>query len=215
MAKRTRDSWKNPEIRKRRMKGLKRAFQDPEFRKRIKKRAKEVARRPDWRKKQSKAHKGKKRPPDVGKKISKAKMGHPVSDDTRKKLADALKGKKSRWYKDGRSSDRQRYYRSWRWRRKTEQIKRRDNNTCQGCGWNEDEAGPLGVHHIAPLQNTKYDESNYPDDLLATLCKPCHAKTEEQDGDLKWPVNSRGRDAKLDRLKNPKPAQTHLPNFRE
>jgi hypothetical protein len=36
---------------------------------------------------------------------------------------------------------------------------------------------------------------------------PCRMKmmpkTEQEDGDLKWPVNGRGDEAKLDRLENP------------
>jgi hypothetical protein len=40
-----------------------------------------------------------------------------------------------------------------------------------------------------------------------------HAKIEQQDGDLLWPVNGRGDEAKLDRLENPESRQTKLDDF--
>ena len=137
-------------------------------------------------------------------------MGHAVSDDARRKLADAARGEKSYFYKDGRSSKRRRFYRDWRWRRQAERVKERDNRTCQGCGWTESEVRRLDVHHIDPISDSDQDPFDYPDDLLATLCEKCHSTTEYQDGDMKYPVNGRGEDARLDRIENPRWKQETL-----
>jgi hypothetical protein len=72
----------------------------------------------------------------------------------------------------------------------------------------------MAVHHIDPLHTTAHDPANYPDDLLSTLCIVCHAKTDDQDGDVKWPINGRGDEARLDRLQNPEDKQTSLDDFR-
>jgi len=47
--------------------------------------------------------------------------------------------------------------------KKAERIKRRDNYTCQGCGWTKDEVDKLGVHHIDPLEDIEHNEWHYPD----------------------------------------------------
>lgn len=212
-SERMKKRWADPEFRKKMVERIREVTQSEEYRKKMSEVGKEVASRPEWKKKQSRAHKGKKRPPEVGKKISKAKMGHEVSEETRKKLADAAKGEKSSFWKGGISGKRERFYRSWQWRRQATRVKSRDNNTCQGCGWTENEAKELGVHHIDPLETTEYNPYDYPDELLATLCKVCHAKTEQQGGELLWPVNGRGDESKLDRLENPESRQTKLDEF--
>jgi 5-methylcytosine-specific restriction endonuclease McrA len=52
-----------------------------------------------------------------------------------------------------------------------QQIRRRDNYTCQICGRHQDEAGTLHVHHI------DYDKThNDPMNLIA-LCSSCHGQT--------------------------------------
>ncbi|UCE09744.1 MAG: HNH endonuclease, partial [Candidatus Thorarchaeota archaeon] len=107
----------------------------------------------------------------------------------------------------------QRFYRSWKWRAQAEQIKKRDNSTCQGCGWDESEVERIGVHHVKPLENWDGDWHDYPDEMLATLCEKCHSKTECQERDLKWPQNGRGEDARLDRLHNPESRQAGLDDF--
>jgi 5-methylcytosine-specific restriction endonuclease McrA len=192
------------------MKALDKARQTPEFREKHKKAAKEVASRPEWRKKQSEAHRGKKRPPEVGRKISAAKMGHPVSDETRKKLSEANKGENSSFYKDGRSSERQQFYRSWIWRKQRERVLERNNRTCQGCGWTENEVKKLEAHHIDPLRETEHSWNNYPDDLVASLCETCHPPTDSQGERMKGPLNGRGDSAKPERLNNPKYRQLKL-----
>ncbi len=202
--------WADSEHRAKRMEAHRKATQTPEYRAKHKKAAKEVASRPEWRKKQSEAHRGKKRPLEVGKKISAAKMGHPVSDETRKKLSDANKGEKNPSYKDGRSSERQLFYRSWIWRKQRERVLERDNRICQGCGWTENEVKRLEGHHIDPLAETDQDWNNYPDDLVVPLCDVCHPKADSQDERMKGPLNGRGEAAKPERLNNPKYRQLKL-----
>jgi hypothetical protein len=203
IGKRTKELWADPEHRAKRMAAHQKATQTPEYRAKLKKSAKEVASHPEWREKQSKAHKGKKRPPEVGRKISAAKMGHPVSDETKAKLAKACGGENSPFYIDGRSSEKQKFYRSWEWQKQKKRALENNNRTCQGCGWTEEEAGTLECHHIDPLGETEYEWKRYPDDLVVPLCKVCHPVTEGQDGRMKRPLNGRGDDAKLDRLENP------------
>jgi hypothetical protein len=216
-SRRAKALWQDPAMRKKMIDGLRKAYSDPELRKRLSDRSKEVASRPEWKEKQSKAHKGKKKPPEVGKKISEAKMGHPVSEETRKKLADAARGEKSFFWKGGVSGERQRFYRSWHWRMQSERVMNRDDHTCQGCGWTKSEVEKrdekMDVHHVKPLEKWEGDENDYPDDLLTTLCRVCHSKSEYQDEELKGPLNGRGDDARLDRLNSPKSRQSSLDDF--
>ena len=208
-------SWGNQERRAKRIESMRKAVQSPEYREKRSEIAKEVSSRPEWKEKQSKAHKGKKRPPEVGRKVSEAKMGHEVSEETRRKLSEANKGEKSSFYIDGRSSERQKFYRGWIWRKQRGRVLYRDNRTCQGCGWTEDEAGPLEGHHIDPLRETEYDWNRYPDDLVASLCDVCHPKSDKQEGRMRWPINGRGDEARLERLRDPKSWQTCLDEFSE
>ncbi len=202
--------WADSKHRAKRMEAHRKATQTPEYRAKHKKAAKEVASRPEWKKKQSEAHRGKKRPSEVGRKISAVKMGHPVSDETRKKLSEANKGENNPSYKDGRSSERQLFYRSWIWRKQRERILERDKHTCQGCGWTENEVKRLEGHHVDPLAETEHDWNNYPDDLVVPLCDVCHPKADSQDERMKWPLNGRGDSAKPERLNNPKNRQLKL-----
>ena len=62
---------------------------------------------------------------------------------------------------------------TWRglgWKRRSKEIRKRDNNTCQGCG----SRGNLQVHHIIPYRISK-DNS---DKNLITLCNHCHQVRE-------------------------------------
>ena len=142
-------------------------------------------------------------------------MVHEVSEETIRKLSEANKGKKSSFYIDGRSSERQKFYRSWIWRKQRGRVLYRDDRTCQGCGWTEDEAGPLEGHHIDPLRDTEYDWNRYPDDLVASLCDVCHPKSDKQEGRMRWPINGRSDEARLERLRDPKSWQTCLDEFSE
>lgn len=197
--------YSDPKNREYHLRKLREAVDTPEWHRKRVEAAKEVSSRPEWKKKQSLARKGKKRPPEVAKKISKAKMGHPVPPHVREKISKSLRGPKSPSYKDGRSSERQRHYSSSKWHRQRDRVAERDNHTCQGCGWNEEEAGTLSGHHIEPLRTTRFDWNDYPDELVVTLCEKCHHKSESQPGRFKTPVNGRGKKAHLERLSDDRP----------
>jgi hypothetical protein len=55
------------------------------------------------------------------------------------------------------------------WERKAAAIRKRDDNTCQGCGATD---APLQVHHIVPLGA---GGSNARSNLI-TLCESCHGR---------------------------------------
>lgn len=58
-----------------------------------------------------------------------------------------------------------------RWISKSNEIKKRDNFTCQLCGKNHTK---LNVHHIKYIKDKDYWD--YPDELLMTVCEVCHQK---------------------------------------
>jgi hypothetical protein len=210
----SKQKWADPEFRKKTLAALERVRNTPEYRKNLSEALKEVASRPEWKRKQSLTRKGKKRPPEVGRKISKSKMGHPVSDETRKKLAEANRGEKCFFWKGGVSNRRQLFYSSWEWSVQSERVRKRDDYTCQGCGWTQDDVKRVhSVHHAIPLEDWDGNPSEYPDFLLATMCLKCHSKSDQQQGAMKWPLNSRGDDAKLENLENPRERQTSLDEF--
>ena len=62
------------------------------------------------------------------------------------------------------------------WRKLRPKIYKRDNYTCQKCGYQAEEYKnfPLAVHHIIPYRISK---NNNPKNLI-TLCKWCHPKNE-------------------------------------
>jgi len=112
----------------------------------------------------------------IGQRISNSKMGHEVSYETRKKLSELNRGANCYFYKDGRSTERQLFYRSFEWRSLAKQVRKQDNYKCQKCG-----KKAVHVHHIIPLS------VGGPNELwnLMTLCKSCHAKIENQKGFIK------------------------------
>ena len=63
------------------------------------------------------------------------------------------------------------------------------------------------------LPQSPYPIPEYPDFLLATMCPNCHSKSDQQEGAMKWPRNSRGDKAKPDNLENPRERQTSLDEF--
>ncbi|NWF96383.1 MAG: HNH endonuclease [Candidatus Thorarchaeota archaeon] len=83
------------------------------------------------------------------------------------------------------------YEKGREWRRKRKEIHERDNHTCQGCGRSPDKVNGvrLAVHHIVPLAQWIYegrDPSEYPDDLLVTVCKKCHSIADAGRGRMKY-----------------------------
>ena len=67
----------------------------------------------------------------------------------------------------------------FRWINKANEIKDRDNNTCQVCGSGDN----LHVHHV--LYQFDLDPWDYVDEALITLCKDCHKKEHEAKDKIK------------------------------
>ena len=78
-------------------------------------------------------------------------------------------------YVDGKSSERNNYPSEFNNKLK-EQIRKRDNYTCQLCGMIEEEhlilyGVNLSIHHI------DYDKENNEEDNLVSTCNQCHGRT--------------------------------------
>lgn len=81
----------------------------------------------------------------------------------------------------------EKYWKHKEWFEIRDQVRLRDNYTCQDCGLKEEESynlynSPLQVHHIIPYQVCKKHE---PDNLI-TLCLSCHSKADGNLGEGKW-----------------------------
>lgn len=61
------------------------------------------------------------------------------------------------------------------WQKKRLEIFQRDNFSCQNCGNTE---LTLQVHHVEYLGSL--DPWEYPNDMLKTLCEPCHVKEKDR-----------------------------------
>lgn len=120
-------------------------------------------------------------------KISESLMGHPVSLEQKKKIGETFKkrywkgeiihpmlGKKgilAPGYIHGRYC----CLYSTKFFNMREQIRKRDNYTCQNCGMTEEEhlivrGVNLSVHHI------DYNRENDNENNLITVCSSCHAR---------------------------------------
>lgn len=146
------------------------------------------------RKKMSESHKGLKPSKETRKKLSEASMGHEVSSKTRKKISKARKGiplsaehckklslahvgvqagsKHPNWQGGYSKGD---YGLEFN-KQLREEVRRRDNYTCQCCGITERRLKnkrfkKLDVHHI------DYNKKNNKKENLISLCKSCHMKT--------------------------------------
>jgi endogenous inhibitor of DNA gyrase (YacG/DUF329 family) len=145
----------------------------------------------ETRKKLSDANKGENNPnygkhlsEETRKKLSEAlrgennpNYGKHLSEETKKKISEAnkgkLAGKNNPSYKGGISLKefKDAYgLEPVEWKRLAQQIRKRDNFTCQLCG----KKGATDVHHIIP-RRVKIDNS--PGNLI-TLCRSCHRKIE-------------------------------------
>jgi hypothetical protein len=72
-----------------------------------------------------------------------------------------------------------------RWQRKRLEIMNRDNWTCQRCG---DATTQLEIHHVDYWEGKKPWE--YPDDMLVTVCRPCHQREDERPKHEKYLLQS-------------------------
>ncbi|MFW9887227.1 MAG: hypothetical protein ACFFER_03545 [Candidatus Thorarchaeota archaeon] len=140
---------------------------------------------------------------ETRRKISEAKKGIDRREDVRTKDGDTLASyfstpRNEVWYK--KVQDLATAYRdTGEWKLKSKEIQERDNNTCQGGGYSRDEVNQMGVHHFKKLADWIYDgndPSDYPDELLTTLCSNCHGSTEPQPEEYEWPISSGGNDTR-------------------
>lgn len=85
----------------------------------------------------------------------------------------ALRGENSPLWKGG-----PRPYGS-NWESQVRKVKKRDDHTCQICGYKSGGSQFLDIHHIKPLKefNGDWEMANQLDNLIA-LCRKCHAKVE-------------------------------------
>ena len=70
------------------------------------------------------------------------------------------------------------FYTSKRWRRKRENILKRDNYTCQWCKRFGKKTPATVVHHIKHLEDCP--EMAYKDNNLVSLCGKCHNKAHPE-----------------------------------
>lgn len=64
------------------------------------------------------------------------------------------------------------FYKSWKWQKVAEQVRKRDAYTCQLCG----AVGSVYVHHKQELTKQNVNDPSIalnPDNLM-TLCRNCH-----------------------------------------
>lgn len=102
-------------------------------------------------------------------KISKSHIGKKHSFETRIKIRNGKLGSKNSAWRGGVAK--QKYPNVFN-RLLREQIKKRDNYSCQECNINQKEVGKaLEVHHI------DYNKNNNSKNNLITLCGVCHRRT--------------------------------------
>lgn len=74
-------------------------------------------------------------------------------------------------------------HKSMRWKRKREQILRRDDYLCQDCKRYGKRVDATEVHHIKHVD--EYPELAYQNDNLISLCAACHNKRHPEKGNRK------------------------------
>lgn len=106
-------------------------------------------------------------------KMSKAKVGMKQSDEH---ISNRIQiGKDHYNWQGGITQLTRRRTRGMFWKRMADNIRKRDNNTCQICGFTDNNI-KLPVHHIIPF-NTSQDNNK---ENLITLCQSCHIKEESK-----------------------------------
>ena len=134
-------------------------------------------------------HLGHKHSPETRMKMvlnHKGNIGYHHTDEHKKKMSNLLSGEANGMYgRIGELSPRwQGGYREYSWHfisTLREQIRDRDNHTCQFCGITEAECNrKLDVHHI------DFDNKNDDPYNLISLCKSCHGHTQGDRGYWKF-----------------------------
>ena len=75
-----------------------------------------------------------------------------------------------------------------RWQLKKTEILTRDNFKCQNPSCKSNENASVEVHHLDYIPDIAPWE--YPNDMLVTLCNPCHQKEQERPKEEKYLINT-------------------------
>lgn len=116
---------------------------------------------------------GKKHTAEARKNMSEAHMGITQSKETIRKRIKV--GKDHYNWQGGITPETRRRTKGIFWKKTADQIRVRDNNTCQVCGCIGD-YNNLPVHHIIPFKISKNNNS----DNLITVCQSCHIKLDKK-----------------------------------
>ncbi len=119
-------------------------------------------------------------------KINRDYKPYHVSEETKEKLRKIATGRRATEKARRKMSEAHLREKNWNWQNGKSfepygpefnkklklKIRRRDNFTCQECGYTEKQLGYiLSVHHI------DYDKKNNKEENLISLCKNCHGQT--------------------------------------
>lgn len=66
-----------------------------------------------------------------------------------------------------------------RWTVRRREVMQSKCGRCQECGRDNDEVGPLQVHHVTYLRGV--EPWDHPDELLRLICRECHFERQIQD----------------------------------
>ncbi len=113
---------------------------------------------------------GVKKAMQIKQKIRKLRLGTSLSEETRRKIGAAESGEKHHNWRGGKSFEV--YGIDWTPELR-EQIRKRDNYTCQML-----DCGAVQTGRKFPVHHSDYNKRNSDPLNLITLCLPCHTKTE-------------------------------------
>lgn len=164
--------WKDPQYRKKQAikqrLATKRRWENKDYRKKMILKF-HTRMNEELRKRLSDANKGKKHTIEQRKKISISNRGLKRSQETKKRLSLSKMREKNPFWLGGKSFEP--YGLAFNKELK-EQIRKRDNYTCQQCGKTEKQLGyKLATHHI------DFNKQNNNPSNLISLCRICHRQT--------------------------------------
>ena len=93
-----------------------------------------------------------------------------------------------RW-RGGTTPLRQKLYARGIWKKKIQEVFKRDNYSCKDCGYKKETDKKLIIHHVktwAEYPKLRFENSN-----LVTLCEECHWKRHSKDGTSKRFISKR------------------------